>query len=283
MAKEAKSHNRIGIAFILNFSFTIIEIFGAIITNSMALLSDAIHDAGDSLSLALSWFLEKKSKKEPDKKYTYGYERFSLLGALVSSFILFGAAVFVLTKTIPRLLNPEEVDAFGMIIFSALGITFNGLAVIRLKKGRTHHEKIVTWHLLEDLLGWVAILITSIVLYFVDWYFLDPLLSIFIIIYIVIHVARNLMKVVRVLLQASPKDLDTEKIMKEITKFDGVMKAYHTHAWSLEGSKTMLTMHVLLSKDLTHEAIMKLKKDIRSYLTSKSVDHSTIEIEFGKK
>ncbi len=282
MSKNNRSDRNIGIAFILNFGFTIIEIFGAIFTNSMAILADAIHDAGDSISLGISWVFERKSKKDPDKDYTYGYERFSLLGALISSFVLFGAAIYIFTETIPRLLSPEPVDAFGMILLSILGIVFNGLAVIRVKSGSSHHEKIVTWHLLEDLLGWVAIMITSIILYFVDWYFLDPLLSMLIMFYVIAHVMRNLIKVVRVLLQASPKDLDIKKLRKHIESIEGIKRAYHVHAWSLEGSRTMLTMHIIIEKDIAKGDVMSLKKKVRDSLKDHNVEHSTIEIEYRK-
>lgn len=282
MSKSNRSDKNIGIAFILNFGFTIIEIFGAIITNSMAILADAIHDAGDSISLGISWVFERKSKKDPDADYTYGYERFSLLGALISSFVLFGAAIYIFTETIPRLLSPEPVDAFGMILLSILGIAFNGFAVLRVKRGTSHHEKIVTWHLLEDLLGWVAIMITSIILYFVDWYFLDPLLSMLITLYVIMHVMRNLIKVIRVLLQGSPKELDIKNLRKHIETIEGVKRAYHIHAWSLEGSKTMLTMHVIIERDITNDDVMKLKKKVRDYLEEHGVNHSTIEVEFRK-
>lgn len=280
MEKKTQSHRRIGIAFLLNFTFTIIEIIGAILTNSMAILSDAIHDAGDSISLGLSYIFERKSKKGPDKDYTYGYERFSLLGALVSSFVLFGASIFIFTEAIPRLFNPEPVDAVGMIILGVLGIIFNGLAVFKLKGGSGHHEKIVTWHLLEDLLGWVAILVTSVILFFVEWYFLDTLLSILITIYIIIHVGRNLLRVIQVLLQKAPDNIDIMKIRQDIATIKGVRRAYHIHVWSFEGSKTMLTMHVILDTTLSLNDMMAIKKEVREYLKNASIEHSTIEIEF---
>jgi len=280
MGKQQGSEKRIGVAFLLNLSFTIIEIIGAFLTNSMAILSDAIHDAGDTLSLGFSYFFEMKSKKGPDKEYTYGYERFSLLGALISSFILFGASIFIFTEAIPRLFNPEPVNALGMILLSILGIFFNGLAVLRLKGGSSHHEKIVSWHLLEDLLGWGAILITSIILFFVEWYFLDTLLSILITIYIVIHVGRNLRRVIQILLQKAPEQVDVQKITRDIAKIEGVRRAYHIHIWSLEGSKTMLTMHVVLDNTLQISDIMKIKNDVKAYLKEASIEHSTIECDF---
>lgn len=272
-----QSEKRIGIAFLLNVSFTIIEIIGALYTNSMAILSDAVHDAGDSLSLGLSYIFEKKSKKGADKHYTYGYERFSLLGALVSSFILFGAAIFILSQAIPRLFNPEAVDPVGMIILSLGGILFNGLAVFKLKKGKSHHEKVVTLHLLEDFLGWGAILITSIFLLFFNIPLIDTILAILITIYIVVHVFFNLLEVIRVLLQRVPNDINIDHIEEKIMAISGIKKAYHTHVWSLEGSKTMATIHVTFEDHLKLDAIKDLKEKVRNTLHEKGIDHATIE------
>jgi cobalt-zinc-cadmium efflux system protein len=279
---EKDSQKRIGIAALLNVSFTIIEIIGALYTNSMAILSDAVHDAGDSISLVLSYFFEKKSKKGADKAYTYGYERFSLMGALVSSFILFGAAIFILSQAIPRLFNPEHVDPVGMIVLSILGILFNGLAVFKLKKGKSHHEKVVTLHLLEDFLGWGAILITSIFLLFFNIPLIDTILAILITIYIVVHVFINLLEVVRVLLQKVPKDIDVDAIEEKANNVKGVMKAYHTHVWSLEGSKTMATIHIVLNDTLDLKEAYRVKERVREALKDLGINHVTIECEYEK-
>jgi len=280
MGKKITSTRRMGSAFFLNLAFAIIEIIGAFLTNSMAILSDAIHDLGDTLSLGISWYFEKKSKKKPDPKYTYGYQRFSLLGALISSFILFGAAIYVFTEAVPRLFDPQPVHVPGMIAFALLGILFNGLAVLRLSGGDSHHETIVTWHLLEDLIGWTAILLTSILLLFVEWYFLDTLLGILITIYILVHVGRNLHKVIQVLLQKSPEHVDVGQIETDIENFPGVYKAFHIHAWSLEGKKTMLTMHIVVETTLSPQEINDLKDRIKKNLRDKDIEHCTIEIHF---
>ncbi|MFP4287450.1 MAG: cation diffusion facilitator family transporter [Candidatus Izemoplasmataceae bacterium] len=276
---KEKSDRRIGIAFILNASFTVIEIIGAFYTNSMAILSDAVHDAGDSISLLLSYLFEKKSKKGADKSYTYGYERFSLLGALVSSFVLFGAAIFILSQAIPRLFNPEDVDPVGMIILSIGGILFNGLAVFKLKKGSTHHEKVVTLHLLEDFLGWSAILVTSIFLLFFHLPLIDTILAILITIYIVVHVSLNLLEVVRVLLQRVPSDINIDELEEKVMAIKGIKKAYHTHVWSLEGSKTMCTMHITLEDSKDVKVMQKLKERVRDTLEDEGIDHATIECD----
>jgi cobalt-zinc-cadmium efflux system protein len=271
-------------AFFLNLFFTIIEIVGGLYTNSIAILSDAIHDLGDSISLGISVFLEKLSKKDPDDKYTYGYQRFSLLGALITSMVLFGGTIYILTESIPRLLNPEAVDPAGMLVFAILGIVFNGLAFYRIHRGeqKSMNEKAVALHLLEDLFGWLAILIGSIILLFVDFFILDALMSIGIALFILFHVYRNLKEIFAILLQKSPSNIDMRTIEEHISTFDGVIKMYHTHVWSMDGEKVMCSTHLVLKRDLTIERIQSIKNKVRNYLIENSIEHVTIECEFLK-
>lgn len=186
-----ENQGNIKVAFFLNLSFTIAEIIGGLWTNSVAILSDAVHDLGDSLSLGLAWYFDAFSKKGPDEKYSFGYARFSLLAALINSLVLVGGSVLVLTRSVPRIFNPEPIDAKGMFVFAILGILINGLAVLKLKKGTSLNEKVVSWHLMEDVLGWVVILVASIVLMFVDIPILDPILSVLITIYVLFHVLKT--------------------------------------------------------------------------------------------
>ncbi|MFW6285478.1 MAG: cation diffusion facilitator family transporter [Bacillota bacterium] len=275
-----KSDSNILSAFFINMFFTIIELIGGLYTNSMAILSDAIHDLGDTISLGMSAFFERFSKKKADNVYTYGYDRFSLLGAVISSFVLFGASIFVLTQAIPRLLAPETVDARGMIAFATLGVVFNGFAVLKVIRGKSLHEKVITWHLLEDFLGWTAVLITSVILLFVDWYFLDPLLSILITFYIVIHVLRNLRSVFNVLLQKAPEDVNLEEAIEKIEALDGVYDIHHIHLWSLEGQTPMLSLHLVIDKTMSPEEIKGCKRSVRTILSNRKIHHVTIETEY---
>ena len=185
------SEGNIKIAFFLNLGFTIVEIIGGLYTNSLAILSDALHDLGDSLSLGLSWYFQRLSKKGSTKKFSYGYKRFSLLGAIINSIVLVVGSIFILSKAIPELFNPEETNAQGMLYLAILGVVVNGAAVFKLRKGKSLNEKVVSLHLLEDVLGWVAVLIGSIVMIYFDLPFVDPLLSILISIFVLYNVYRN--------------------------------------------------------------------------------------------
>jgi len=165
---------RVRFAAFLNFAFTIIELVGGFLTNSLAILSDAIHDSGDSIALLVSWLFERGAKKAPDAKYTFGYQRLSLFSALFSASILIGGSIVILVQVIPRFFNPEPVNAFGMVSIGVVGITLNGTGFFLLKKGESLNEKVLSWHLLEDVLGWVGILIGGIIIYFWKFFFGRP-------------------------------------------------------------------------------------------------------------
>ncbi len=212
-------HNAVAdltIAFWLNFIFTILEIFGGLWINSVAVLSDALHDLGDSLSLGIAWGLERYSQRGSDQRFSYGYRRFSLLGALINTLVLVGGSLFVLSATIPRLFDPESFDAPGMIVFAIIGVVVNGLAVLRLRSARSANIQTIGWHLLEDVLGWAAVLVVGIVSLFADLPILDPLLSLLITLYVLSNVVGNLKQAALLFLQAVPAEIDLEALENQM-------------------------------------------------------------------
>jgi len=266
-------------AFFLNLSFTIIELVGGLITNSVAILSDAVHDLGDSFSLGLSWYFQKVAKRPRTKEYTYGYKRFSLLGAVINSVILLVGSILILTHAIPRLFNPQHPDVKGMLLLAVLGVIINGMAVLRLRKGSSINERVVSLHLLEDVLGWLAVLIGAGIMYFVDAPFIDPLLSILISLYILYNVYRNIRQSLRIILQGSPSQLDMEEVKRSLLGIGEVQDVHDLHAWSVDGEYNVMTVHVVLRSALPMEKQHRLKLDIRDKLLSMGVQHCTIEFE----
>lgn len=243
-------------AFFLNFAFTIIEIIGGIWTNSVAVLTDAVHDLGDSLSLGIAWYLQKLSKRKPDTHYTYGYKRFSLLGASITALVLILGSVLILSETIPRIWNPQTAHAPGMIGLAILGILVNGLAVLQTKGGKSLSEQMVSWHLLEDVLAWVTLLIGAVIMYFFEVPFIDPLLSIGITLWVLYNVVRQLIKLVRVFLLAVPEGVDVEEVREILEKLKGVEAIEQLQIWSLDGNEHVLTTQlrvpgILSVKELT--------------------------------
>lgn len=277
--KTTDSVKNIKIAFFLNAGFAIAELVGGIFTNSLAIASDAIHDFGDSISLGLSWFLERYSKKDKDRKFSFGYRRYSLLSALINSFILTGASIYILYEAIKRLINPEPVNATGMIFFAIAGIIINGIAVLRVRRGKSLNERVVTLHLLEDVLGWVAVLIVAIIMFFKDIPILDPILSIIITLYILYNVFKNLKKIFAIFMQAVPEGVSTEEIEKKILKIKNVKSIHHAHIWSLDSINNVMTAHLVVEDNINIKEIEKIKKDVKELLSPLSLEHSTIEIE----
>ena len=230
-----QSVKNIKLAFFLNVGFTILEIFGGLFTNSVAILSDALHDLGDSLSLGVSWYLDKKSNKSATKEFTFGYKRFSLLGALINSVVLIVGSVFVIREAVERLMNPESSNAQGMVVFAIVGVTVNGYAAWKLSSGKSMNEKVVSWHLLEDVLGWVAVLIVAVVLLFVKADFLDPALSILITVYVLYNVIRRLKETLFLFLEGTPPEINVDDVISKIQNIEHVASLHHTHLWSLDG------------------------------------------------
>ncbi len=270
----------IKLAFWLNLGFAILEIFGGLWTNSLAIVSDAVHDLGDSVSLGLAWYLEKYSNKKSDAAFSYGYRRLSSLAALINTLILFVGSLYVISQAIPRLLNPEPTDAKGMILFAILGVAVNGLAMLRLSKQNSLNARVAAWHLLEDALGWIAVLIVSIALLFSDLYILDPILSILIAVYILSNAIANLRQTLLLFLQAVPENIDIQQLEKSIVTLDKVNSLHHTHVWSLDGEHHVLTTHVVIENDTTREEIQGIKGTIQHLGDSLHLEHITVEIEY---
>lgn len=231
-------------AFWLNFSFALIEMIGGVIFNSSAILSDAVHDMGDALVLLMSMLLERKGRKSATAKYSYGMKRLSLVGALINSVVLLSGTLFIVVKGIQSLLNPEPVNASGMFALAILGLVANGLSIVKLHNKQNILERSVFAHLLEDLLGWGAVLIVSVVIYFTDWYALDAILALIIGGIVLSNVARNLKSIYEMVMQASPDVMRQEKLQAEIVALDGIDNIHDLHWWTLDGEHHVFTAKI---------------------------------------
>lgn len=284
MPHQHKHHHEgiseIRTAFFLNFGFTLFELFGGFWTNSVSILSDAVHDLGDSISLGIAWLLQSVSAKGRDSRFSYGYRRFSLLGALISTMILIAGSSIVLSRALPRLLNPEPAHAPGMLFFAIIGVTMNSLAALKLRHSHSMNARMAALHLMEDILGWVSVLIVSIALLFTSFYILDSILSILITGVILFNVIRNLKRILKVFLQAAPEQVRVEAIESELGAIPKVKSCHSTHCWSLDGEHHVLTTHIVLDAETTHEEIVKIKSVIKNLAKSMDFHHITVETEF---
>jgi len=266
-------------AFWLNAGFALVELAGGIATNSIAVLSDALHDFGDSIALGLAWYFQRLSGRKRDKTFSFGYKRFSVLGALINSLILLSGSCIILVEAIPRILHPQPVHATGMLLLAILGISVNGLAMIRLKTGNTQNEKVITIHFLEDVLGWVAVLLVSIILRFYDLPVLDPLLSVGITLFILVRLFGSLRQTFRILLQGTPDINRSEEIRKQLLTVPDINDIHDLHLWTMDGSYHVATIHLEVTKDLSLKETEILKARVRKELQALGIEHTTLEIE----
>ena len=278
---HSNSTENIKIAFLLNFGFAILEAIGGFLTNSISIFTDSIHDLGDSISIGVSYLLEKKSNKEANNKYTYGYLRYSLLGALITSIILLTGSIIVIYNAIPRLINPEEINYDAMIIFAIFGVIINGYAAYRTSHADKHNEKAINLHMLEDVFGWVAVLIGSVVIKIFNLTIIDPILSILITIYILFHVYRYIKEVFEIFMEKVPDDIEIDELKDHIEKkFDNINNIHHIHIWSLDGVNNYMTAHVELKSDIQSSDIIELKKNIKNELKKHEINHVTLEFDY---
>ena len=269
-----KTEKSILIAFVLNLGFSIFECIGGILTGSIAIISDALHDLGDACSIGISYFLEKKSRKKPDADYTYGYGRYSVIGSLITTMILIFGSIAVICGAAKRLINPIDINYNGMIIFAVIGILVNGLSVFFTHGGHSLNQKAVNLHMLEDVLGWIVVLVGAVIMRFTNIAVIDPILSIAMALFILINAIGNLREIIEVFLEKTPQNISVSDIEKLAAEIDGVISVHHIHIWSLDGRNIYLTMHVVANGDPP-----EIKKKLRKKLEEHGICHATLELE----
>lgn len=274
-----QEQRNIATAFWLNFSFTLIELLGGWWTNSVAILADAVHDLGDSLAIGFAWLAAIVAAKGATQAYSYGYRRWSLLSALVTGVVLLLGSIWVLVLAVPRLFEPVLPHAPGMIALAVLGVLVNGAAVFKLKTGKTQNEQVLSWHLLEDVLGWAVVLIGAVLIYFTGWAFLDPLLSIGFTLFILLNVWRSLKKTIALFLQVAPDLTLRENIETSLRQLPFVSDLHHLHLWSLDGEQHVLTVHLRLLSDSDSTQLIAYKQQIQQHLQPFNLTHTTVEFE----
>lgn len=269
-----KTEKNILVAFILNLSFSIFEFIGGTMTNSVAIISDSIHDIGDAISIGISYFLEKKSKKQPDETFTYGYARYSVIGSVITTLILLFGSVMVIYNAAYRIYNPVEIDYNGMILFAVIGVVVNFFAAYFTKEGDSLNQKAVNLHMLEDVLGWVVVLIGAVVMRFTDISVLDPVMSILVALFILLNAIKNLKEALDLFLEKVPHEISLEEIKEHVSEIEGVLGVHHLHVWSMDGHNNYATMHIVTEAD-AHV----IKEKIREELKEHGIGHVTLEIE----
>lgn len=266
-------------AFWLNLIFAIFELIGGFYFNSVAIMSDALHDFGDAAALAMAVFLEKYSLRSSNAQYSYGYRRFSVLGALFTGVILLVGSVFILVEALPRLFKPESPHAEGMIVMAFIGVAVNGYAAYKVSKGESLNERMLMWHMLEDLMGWVLVLVGAIIMKIFDIPQIDAGLAIVLSIWIIYNVFRNLKEAAAVFLMATPNGLNWALIEDSLRSIPGVLGLHHMHIWSLDGQKHILTAHVVVAASTSWQEQEKIKAMLKKKSGELGISEATLEME----
>ncbi len=269
-----KTTKSILIAFVLNLLFSVFELAGGLYTGSVAILSDALHDLGDAMSIGVSFFLERKSTRKPDTTYTYGYARYSVLGGLITTAILLAGSVAVIGNAVARIANPVPIRYDGMILLALIGAAVNLGAAYFTRHGDSLNQKAVNLHMLEDVLGWLVVLAGAVIMRFTDCALIDPILSVGVAVYILLHGVRNLKEIGDLFLVKTPRGVCTEEIREHLCHIPGVQEVHHIHIWSLDGRQNLATMHVVAQGD-AHS----IKDAIRQELAAHGIGHVTLEME----
>ena len=262
------------IAFILNLAFSVFEFVGGIFTGSVAIVSDAVHDLGDAASIGAAWLLEKKSKKQPDDTYTYGYGRYSVVGSMITTLILLLGSVAVIYNAVGRIISPVAINYDGMIVFAVVGVCVNFAAAYFTREGDSLNQKAVNLHMLEDVLGWAVVLAGAVVMRFTDIALIDPLMSIGVAVFILINAIRNFKEVMALFLEKTPQGISVAELKHHLEQLEGVLNVHHIHVWSMDGQSNYATMHVVTNAD-AHEIKDKIRQELREH----DIDHVTLELE----
>ena len=276
---SSQSEKNIKVAFILNLCFSVIEFIGGCLTNSVSISSDSIHKFGDCILILISWLLEKKSEQKPNKFYTYGYQKFSVLGGLINSCILTCGATMIFLNAINKIFNPEPINYNGVLFLALLGLFFNGLAAYKTFKSEKINEKSVSLHLIEDVLSWFVVLVTSIFMKAFDMPVLDPILSVLITCFILFNACKNIGRVFNIFLDKAPKNTDPERIKKALLEDKNIKDVHHVHLRT-DGVNNFATLHIIISDNINQNQIIDIKQNAHQKLLTLNISHATIEFEF---
>ena len=273
-----KSDRRILVAFLLNMGFSVFELFGGMYTGSVAILSDALHDFGDAISIGISYILEKKSHKEADERHPFGHARYSVLGAIFTALTLIAGCIVIVYNAITRIIEPTQINYDGMILFAIVGIGVNLAAALFTRKGHSINQAVVTLHMLEDVWGWAAVLIGAVIMRFTDFPLIDPILSIIVAFFIFLHAVKHLKKALDIMLEKTPDGISTMELTSILKKIDGVEDVHHMKIWTLDEEVHCACLHITAT-----DHSEQIKTAVRTLLEEKGITYITIEIDIIKK
>lgn len=273
---------RLILSIVLNLIITIAEVIGGIISGSLALLSDALHNLSDTLSLAVSLFAIRISRRQPDENRTFGYKRAEIIGAFVNLIVLVVIAIWLVKESVERFLNPTPIDAKVMLIVATIGLLANLLTAFLLHRDSRSSLNIRSayLHIVTDALSSVGVIAGGLIIWKWEWYIIDPIMCILISVYIVYHSSSMIRETVDILMNSAPADVNMDEVLQSVRKVSGVQDIHHVHLWRLSENNNALEAHIVIDEDLLPE-MENIKGAIKSMLSDDfSIGHSTLEFEF---
>jgi len=276
------NRNNLIITMVLNFTITVSEVIGGIIAGSLSLVSDALHNLSDGVAIIITYLALKISQRENNERLTFGYKRAEILAAFFNSIVLLSISIYLFKEAYLKLINPQPIDGLLMIAVAMIGLLANLISTLLLRKdsGKNLNIRSAYIHLFSDTLSSVGVVIGGVLIYFYKVYFVDPVLTFLIGIYVIKECLEIVKEAVEILMQATPKDIDINRIKKEIEGLEEVKNIHHVHIWRLDDNDIHFECHINLKEDLTVTQIVPLYEKIGRILRAYNITHSTIQIEY---
>lgn len=269
--KELINNTKINILF--NLTFSILEIIGGFLTNSISIISSAIHDFSDSITVCLENLFNKKSKQKPNNKYSFGYSRYKLIGKFFTSILLLITSGIIIYFAINRIKNPLNINYDGMIIFSIFGILLNAYVAYKLK-----NDKEKNYNTMIDVYGWLIVLISSILIKLFKIFIIDPVVAIIMALYMLYQTYKYLNEIFNAIMEKVPVTLNIDKIQNDIIINNSNIKEIdNLNIWSIDNKNIYFTGHIILNENLDYKKIIELKNNIKKYLNEQNINHITLE------
>lgn len=272
------------VATLLNLVITMVQVAGSILSGSIALLSDALHNLSDTFATFIAYMANRIGKRDANPKKTFGYKRIEILSALLNAVILIVMSVFLILEAYKRLHDEREINSMIMIVVAMIGLLANIFSASILKKDahKSINVKAAYVHLVGDALTSLLVVLGGVLIRFLEFYWVDPLITVMISIYIVREAFVILKEAVNILMQSSPDHLDIQLIRKKVEALPEVKNMHHIHTWTLTDHQVHLEAHVELSKDLKLSQVDNIRQDLDSLLFSEfNIQHITLQFEFN--
>lgn len=269
---------------ILNLIITVAQFIGGILSGSLALLSDALHNFSDVMSLLISYYAHKLSHRPQNLQKTFGFKRAEILAALFNASVLIAVSVYLIVESVERFLDPQPIASEWVMALAALGIAVNGLSAWLLHRDADHNLNIRSayLHLMGDLMTSFAVLFGGLMIYLYGWYWIDPLLSLLISFYLI----RSSFGIVRsstgMLMQFAPADISIDAISRQVAQFESIESIHHIHLWQLDDETVFLEAHLNFHKDLCLSEANRVVHDLNHALEEIGIAHTTFQCETGK-